>query len=743
MLAPTMMDPVSTTSRVVAERLAAQLLSGPPAERVVDVVERLLAVQGQDPRGARLAIRARTTGLTAADVDRALTADRSLVIIWFNRGTLHLVRSEDYWWLHGLTTPPLFTGSARRLAQEGVPPAAAERGVAVIERALTDDGPLTRGQLRERIAGAGVRVEGQALVHILMLASLRGIAVWGPMMGAEHAYVLVRDWLGAPPAMVDRDTALAQLARRYLSGHGPASDRDLAKWAGLPLRDAWHGLSAIGSQLAERHDDLVDLAGRQPHEPLLPPRLLGAFDPLLLGWTSREPLLGPHQAALVTMNGIFRPFALVRGRAVATWGMPDRMVVLTPFARLAPAGAAALAAEAADVERFLASGRGSLVGVTATTQVPRAASVRRWRRRLADEAGRGRALPLAGRPPRRRGPGDPARYRRRRGTARRALGAAAGRRRRPAAARQPADQGARGAGPPVRVGVHPRAGAAGGEPYADADADATRAMAADERVHEEVVRGLAARGRARVSGTFRAAVFGANDGLVSNLALVLGVSGGGVAANTILLTGLAGLLAGPLSMGAGEWISVRSQRELLTASAPGPGTQALVPHLDVDANELALVYRARGMPADEAQRRADVVLGSLEVPPEASSSDALEAVGSDFAAALSSFAFFASGAAMPVLPFAIGLSTGVALVAACLLVGFTLLVTGAIVGVLSGGPPLARALRQLMIGFGAAGITYAVGSLAGAGARLRCRAISAPCSAAGTGTPGVRPPSRG
>ncbi len=103
------------------------------------------------------------------------------------------------------------------------------------------------------------------------------------------------------------------------------------------------------------------------------------------------------------------------------------------------------------------------------------------------------------------------------------------------------------------------------------DVDATVAMGADERIHEEVVRALAARGRNRLSGTFRAAVFGANDGLVSNLALVLGISGSGVDNHIVLLTGLAGLLAGALSMGAGEYVSVRSQRELLEASAPGGG----------------------------------------------------------------------------------------------------------------------------------------------------------------------------
>src|SRR5690242_20184234 len=111
---------------MIRERLTAQLLAGPPARDPVGVAERLLAVQAQDPRGARLAIRARTKGLSAADVDRALTEDRSLVVTWLNRGTLHLVRSEDYPWLQALTTPPLFTGNARRLAQEGVSPSDAE-----------------------------------------------------------------------------------------------------------------------------------------------------------------------------------------------------------------------------------------------------------------------------------------------------------------------------------------------------------------------------------------------------------------------------------------------------------------------------------------------------------------------------------------------------------------------------------------------------------------------------------------
>ncbi len=336
----------------IAERFGAQMLTGAPACDPVAVVERLLAVQGQDPRGARLAIRARSSGLSAADVDRALTEERTLLITWLNRGTLHLVRREDYPWLHALTTPPLFTGNARRLAQEGVSPAAAERGVAAIERALGEEGPLTRRQLAQRIEQAGVPTAGQALVHLLMAACLRGIAVRGPMLDGEHAYALVHDWLGAP-APVDRERALAELARRYLVGHGPASDRDLAKWAGLPLRDARAGLSALARDLRERDDGLVALSARpSAAAELPPPKLLGPFDPLLLGWTSREALLGPHRQ-IVTTNGLFRPFALVEGRAVGIWRMARGAVQLEALGPITPRAAAALDAEAEAVVRFL------------------------------------------------------------------------------------------------------------------------------------------------------------------------------------------------------------------------------------------------------------------------------------------------------------------------------------------------------------------------------------------------------
>lgn len=339
----------------IAERLTAQGLAGEPLRSPEAVAERLLAVQGQDPRGARLAIRARTEGVTAADVDRALTEERSLLITWLNRGTLHLVRSEDYPWLHALTTPPLMTSSARRLRQEGVSPDMGERAVKTIERALADEGPLTRPQLRERLDRAGVPTQGQALIHLLFLTALRGIAVRGPMAGKEHAYVLVRDWLGEQPP-VDREQALAELARRYLAGHAPADDRDLARWAGLPLRDARAGLEAIASELAERDDGLVERAKSPGPAPMPPPRLLGAFDPLLLGWTSREEVVGPHKV-LVTMNGVFRPFALVDGRAVAIWRLTNDKVTIEHLSKVKKQDAAALEVEAEAVLEFMNDSR--------------------------------------------------------------------------------------------------------------------------------------------------------------------------------------------------------------------------------------------------------------------------------------------------------------------------------------------------------------------------------------------------
>ncbi len=347
---------------VAARRFAAQMLTGTPAGSTTDVAERLLAIQGQDARGARLTIRSRSADLTAADVDRGLTADRSLLITWLNRGTLHLIRSEDYWLLHRLTVRRQHERACLRLiAATGLTADQAEKAVAVISDALAAQGPLTRAQVRERLTVASIDKEGNATLLLLMLTCQRGLAVRGPMIGAQHAYVLVADWLGRPPATADQDAALAELARRYLAGHGPSADRDLAKWAGLPLGEVRRGLTAISAELRDRNDGLAELAsppsGCEPAVARPAPKLLGAFDPLLLGWATRDQVLGAHKQ-IVTVNGLFRPFVLVDGQAAGSWAWTDGRVVLPEFAELPAAVTAALAAEASDVERFL-SAKGS------------------------------------------------------------------------------------------------------------------------------------------------------------------------------------------------------------------------------------------------------------------------------------------------------------------------------------------------------------------------------------------------
>ncbi|MCT2089256.1 VIT1/CCC1 transporter family protein [Micrococcus terreus] len=258
-------------------------------------------------------------------------------------------------------------------------------------------------------------------------------------------------------------------------------------------------------------------------------------------------------------------------------------------------------------------------------------------------------------------------------------------------------------------------------PYAQ-DQDAAPGMAADEAIHEEVVRGLAARGREELAGNFRAAVFGANDGLVSNLALVMGIGATGVSNQVVLFTGIAGLLAGALSMGAGEFVSVRSQRELLDASSPTQITLDAARDLDLDQNELELVYLARGMDREDARHRAQERLGyfscdcnpAFSARPDGSQgpvdrSAEHREIGNAWGAALSSFGFFSSGAIIPVLPYIFGLTGLTAVAVAALLVGLALLFTGGVVGLLSGASPLKRGVRQLLIGFGAAAVTYLLG----------------------------------
>jgi hypothetical protein len=344
-------------------RLRAQLLAGPAARSAAEVAGRLLAIQSQNLRAGRLAVRARTKGLAVADVNAELE-DRSVVISWLCRGTLHMVRRDDYPWLLGLSAPTQRQGNLRRLYQCGFNPDRARKAAGLIVRMLGDEGPLLRSAIGERLRAAGFVVEGQALVHLLYLPSLDGRIIRGPFRGAEQAFVLTRDWLSEEPAALAperRPAALAELARRYLTGHGPASAADLALWAGLPLRDAVAGLEGAAGELRAVGGDLVDLGTRRRAVRELPPRLLPAFDAYLLGWKDRAYTLPAGRVTEVRLGGIIRPVAVVDGFAVGTWTTRRsgrRMAVDVGYwGDVGETARVGLEAEAADVARFEAASR--------------------------------------------------------------------------------------------------------------------------------------------------------------------------------------------------------------------------------------------------------------------------------------------------------------------------------------------------------------------------------------------------
>jgi VIT1/CCC1 family predicted Fe2+/Mn2+ transporter len=216
-------------------------------------------------------------------------------------------------------------------------------------------------------------------------------------------------------------------------------------------------------------------------------------------------------------------------------------------------------------------------------------------------------------------------------------------------------------------------------------------------------------------GSLRAAVFGANDGLVSNASLILGVAGAGVEPHTVLLAGVAGLLAGAFSMAAGEWISVRSQRELFEFQI-GEEREELERYPDEEAEELALIYEARGVPLEDARALTKTLVRDPERALATLAREELglnpDDLGSPWGAALSSFGAFSVGAILPLVPFLIpGLTWRVE--AACLLTGLALFGVGASISLFSGRNALFGGVRMLVIGAAAGAATFGIGKLIG------------------------------
>jgi vacuolar iron transporter family protein len=213
-------------------------------------------------------------------------------------------------------------------------------------------------------------------------------------------------------------------------------------------------------------------------------------------------------------------------------------------------------------------------------------------------------------------------------------------------------------------------------------------------------------------GTLRAGVFGVNDGLVSNTCLVMGVAGAAVEPGIILITGVAGLLAGAFSMAAGEFISMLSQKEMFEHQISQEKDE-LERYPKEEAEELALIYAARGIPLKEARNVAKKLIANPEKALDTLAREELglnpDDLGSPIGAAVSSFLAFCIGASLPLIPFLFGLSQGVLIAAA--LSGAALFLVGAVLSLFSGKSAWLGGLRMFLIGSAAAAATYFIGSL--------------------------------
>jgi len=269
------------------------------------------------------------------------------------------------------------------------------------------------------------------------------------------------------------------------------------------------------------------------------------------------------------------------------------------------------------------------------------------------------------------------------------------------------------------------------EAYADQLTPETASIAADERQHAQMWDDISGRTptpdksrtlreeawhRGGRSGTLRAAVFGANDGLVSNLSLIMGVAGAAANNQVIVLAGVAGLLAGAFSMAAGEFISMQSQREMFENQISIEREEMRVMP-DVEEAELAQIYRQKGLSDGDARRVAASLMADPKMALDTKVREELgldpDELGSSWGAALYSFVAFSIGALVPLIPFLI--TTGqTAFVASLLLAFVALFAVGAAVSIVTGRGMLFSGIRQVVIGAAAATVTYAVGKVIGA-----------------------------
>jgi hypothetical protein len=313
-------------------RLVAQRVAGPRFADAAAAVRGLLAVQGQDLPGALTSVALRTADRTRAGVEAALDAG-AVVRSWPMRGTLHLTPAEDLPWMLDLLGPRVLAGAARRREVVGLTLDDLERARGLAVAALTGGRRLGRTDLLAVLADGGADVSGQRGYHTLWYLAQTGTLVLGPVAGTDQAFVLLDEWVPARRRL-EGEEALAELALRFFTGHGPAGVADLVRWAGTTVRDARAGLAAVRDRLAA-----VDVEGTEMlMDPDTPDRLaacraeagglhlLPGFDEVVLGYADRTCTVPAEHADRIVPggNGVFRSTVVVGGCAVGTWRWTGR-----------------------------------------------------------------------------------------------------------------------------------------------------------------------------------------------------------------------------------------------------------------------------------------------------------------------------------------------------------------------------------------------------------------------------------
>ena len=326
-------------------RMAAQRLVGPRAATPADAVRWLTAVQGQDLPGALTSVALRTAGGTRAAVAAALDAGE-VVRSWPMRGTLHLVAAEDLPWMLELLSAKALAGAAGRRASLGLTDDDVARAREVALAALTGGRRLGRAELVAALAAGGVPTDGQRAYHLLWWLAQNGLTCLGPTEDGDQQVVLLAEWVPTPRRL-ERDEALGELALRFFCGHGPATVKDLVRWAGVLVRDVKAGLAVAAPRLERLVVDGTEhwmdpatpdrlAAGRAEAEGVL---LLPGFDELVLGYADRSCTVPPAFADRIVPgnNGMFRATAVHAGRVLGVWRAgrgKARPIELEPFGEL-------------------------------------------------------------------------------------------------------------------------------------------------------------------------------------------------------------------------------------------------------------------------------------------------------------------------------------------------------------------------------------------------------------------------